>query len=165
MTDDDLSDLAGDVHERLAARGATVAAAESLTGGLLGATLTVTPGASRTFRGGVVAYATDLKEQLLGVPGPLLAAEGAVSAEVAAAMAGGVRDRLLATYGVALTGVAGPDPQDGKTPGTVFVAVAGPDFGQVREVVLSGDRSSIRNLAVRAALELLRELLDGEPRR
>lgn len=165
MTDDDLSDLAGEVHELLAARGATVAAAESLTGGLLGATLTLTPGASRTFRGGVVAYATDLKELLLGVPGPLLAAEGAVSADVAAAMAGGVRDRLLATYGVALTGVAGPDPQDGKTPGTVFVAVAGHDVGQVREVVLSGDRSSIRNLAVRAALELLRELLDGEPRR
>lgn len=165
MTADDVGRLAAGLHERLAARGATVASAESLTGGLLGAALTVTPGASRTFRGGVVAYATDLKELLLGVPGPLLEAEGAVSAQVAAAMAGGVRDRLRATYGVALTGVAGPDPQDGKPPGTVFVAVAGPDAGQVRELNVSGDRLTIRNAAVGAALELLRDLLDGEPRR
>ena len=163
MTVDDITDLAAGVHERLAGRDATVAAAESLTGGLLGATLTAPPGASKIFRGGVVAYATDLKEQLLGVPGPLLAAEGAVSAQVAGAMAGGVRDRLHATYGVSLTGVAGPDPQDGHPPGTVFVGAAGPDQGQVREVKLSGDRSTIRLSAVRAALELLRDLLDGEP--
>ena len=164
MTARVVGELAAGLHERLAARNATVASAESLTGGLLGATLTETPGASRTYRGGVVAYATDLKEMLLGVPGPLLAAEGAVAAQVAAAMAGGVRDRLLATYGVALTGVAGPDPQDGKEPGTVFVAVAGPDEGQVREVILSGDRPTIRSAAVVAALELLRDLLDGETR-
>lgn len=164
MTVDDIHDLAAGVHERLLARGATVAAAESLTGGLLGAALTARPGASMVFRGGVVAYSTDLKEQLLGVPGPLLAAEGAVSAQVAGAMAGGVRDRLQATYGISLTGVAGPDPQDGHPPGTVFVGAAGPDEGQVREVQLSGDRSTIRLSAVRAALELLRDLLDGEPR-
>lgn len=162
MTDsDELADLAVGVHERLAELSATVAAAESLTGGLLGATLTQMPGASRTFRGGVVAYATDLKGSLLGVPPPLLAAEGAVSAQVAAAMAGGVRDRLAATYGVALTGVAGPDPQDGHPPGTVFVGVAGPDKGGVRAVQLSGDRHTIRLEAVRAAIELLRDLLDG----
>lgn len=161
---DDITELAVGVHERLVARDATVAAAESLTGGLLGATLTAPPGASMIFRGGVVAYATDLKETLLGVPGPLLAAEGAVSAEVAGSMAGGVRDRLQATYGVSLTGVAGPDSQDGQPPGTVFVGVAGPDDGQVRKVNLSGDRSTIRLSAVRAALELLRDLLDGEPR-
>ena len=164
MTVDDIHDLAAGVHERLLTRGATVAAAESLTGGLLGAALTALPGASMVFRGGVVAYSTDLKEQLLGVPGPLLAAEGAVSAQVAGAMAGGVRDRLQATYGISLTGVAGPDPQDGHSPGTVFVGAAGPDEGQVREVQLSGDRSTIRLSAVRAALELLRDLLDGEPR-
>jgi nicotinamide-nucleotide amidase len=161
---DDITELAAGVHERLVARDATVAAAESLTGGLLGATLTAPPGASMIFRGAVVAYATDLKERLLGVPGPLLEAEGAVSAQVAGAMAGGVRDRLQATYGVSLTGVAGPDPQDGQSPGTVFVGVAGPDEGQVREVKLSGDRSTIRLSAVRAALELLRDLLDGETR-
>jgi len=151
------------VHRRLEAAGASVAVAESLTGGLLGATLTAMPGASRTFRGGVLAYATDLKESLLGVPGPLLSAEGAVSAEVAAAMAGGVRDRLRSTYGVALTGVAGPDPQDGEPPGTVFVAVAGPAGGRVRSARLAGGRDEVRAASVRAALELLRDVLDGVP--
>lgn len=160
---DDVTELAAEVHERLVARDATVAAAESLTGGLLGATLTAPPGASMIFRGAIVAYATELKAELLGVPGPLLDAEGAVSAHVAGAMAVGVRDRLHATYGVSLTGVAGPDPQDGRPPGTVFVGVAGPDDGQVRQMQLSGDRSSIRLSAVRGALELLRDLLDGEP--
>jgi PncC family amidohydrolase len=151
------------VHKLLAARAATVAVAESLTGGLLGSTLTEMPGASRTFRGGVLAYATDLKGALLDVPAPLLSAEGAVSAQVAAAMAAGVRDRLGATYGVALTGVAGPDPQDGKAAGTVFVAVAGPGGGHVRELGLSGDRAAIRAEAVRAALTLLREVLEQSP--
>ena len=157
----DVGGLDVEVHRLLEAAGATVAVAESLTGGLLGATLTAMPGASRTFRGGVLAYATDLKETLLGVPGPLLAAEGAVSAEVAAAMAGGVRDRLGATYGVALTGVAGPDPQDGEPPGTVFVAVAGPGDGHVRGLQLAGGREEIRAAAVRTALELLRDLLSA----
>jgi nicotinamide-nucleotide amidase len=152
-----------EVHRLLVEAGATVAVAESLTGGLLGATLTAVPGASQAFRGGVIAYATDLKEELLGVPGPLLAAEGAVSAQVAAAMAAGVRDRLSASYGVALTGVAGPDPQDGKAPGTVFVAVAGPGDGQVRELDLDGDRQAIRVAAVEAAVEVLRVVLDGSP--
>ena len=152
------------IHQRLESGGATVAVGESLTGGLLGAALTAVPGASRTFRGGVIAYATDVKESLLEVPGPLLDAEGAVSAHVAAAMAAGVRDQLAATYGVALTGVAGPDGQDGNPPGTVFVAVAGPGGGQVRELTLTGDRSAVRVGAVDAALELLRDLLDGAPR-
>lgn len=153
-----------EVHRRLLAAGETVAVAESLTGGLLGATLTSVPGASLVFRGGVIAYATELKESLLDVPGPLLDAEGAVSAHVAAAMAAGVRDRLGATYGVALTGVAGPDPQDGKAPGTVFAAVAGPGDGQVRELILTGDRDAIRRAAVMAAVDLLRDLLSGAPR-
>ena len=152
-----------DVHRLLAARVATVAVAESLTGGLLGATFTAVPGASQTFRGGVIAYATDLKERLLDVPGPLLDAEGPVSAHVAAAMAAGVRDRLQATYGVALTGVAGPDAQNGKPPGTVFVAVAGPGDGQVRELTVAGDRRAVRAAAVSAAIDLLRDLLDQAP--
>lgn len=158
-----LDSRVADVHRRLADAGATVAVAESLTGGLLGAALTTVPGSSRTFRGGVIAYATDLKERLLDVPGPLLDAEGPVSAHVAAAMAAGVRDRLQATYGVALTGVAGPDDQDGNAPGTVFVAVAGPGNGLVRELTLSGDRQSVRTGAVDGAIELLRNLLDGAP--
>src|SRR5262249_37641423 len=114
------------VHAALLARNATVAVAESLTAGLLAAALTETPGASRTFRGGVVVYATDLKASLAGVPADLLAAHGPVSAPVAEALAVGVRQRLAATYGVALTGVAGPEPQGGQPVGTVYVGVAGP---------------------------------------
>src|SRR3954454_5512598 len=150
------------VHEQLAERGATVAVAESLTGGLLGAALTSMPGSSATFRGGLLVYSTDLKETLCGVPGPLLDAEGAVSAEVAAAMAAGVRDRTGATFGVALTGVAGPDPQDGKRPGTVFVAVAGPAGGQVRALQLPAPRAEIRAGSVDAALEMLRDVVSAD---
>jgi PncC family amidohydrolase len=165
------SDQAGDaradvvaVHAQLAAREATVSVAESLTGGLLGAALTSMPGASATFRGGVLVYATDLKETLGGVPGPLLDAEGAVSAEVAAAMAAGVRDRTGATYGVALTGVAGPDLQEGHPAGTVFVAVAGPSGGQVRTLRLPGDRNEIRDRAVDVALDMLRDVVSADVR-
>ena len=158
-------DVRGDVvevHRLLAERGATVAVAESLTGGLLGAALTSMSGASATFRGGVLVYSTDLKETLGGVPGPLLDAEGAVSAEVAAAMAAGVRDRTGATYGVALTGVAGPDLQEGHPAGTVFIGVAGPVGGQVRSLRLRGDRSAIRSGTVDAALEMLRDVISAD---
>lgn len=148
-----------EVHRLLAERGGSVAVAESLTGGMLGAALTSMAGASATFRGGVLVYSTDLKETLGGVPGPLLDAEGAVSAEVAAAMAAGVRDRTGATYGVALTGVAGPDLQEGHPAGTVFVAVAGPSGGQVRSLRLPGDRAAIRAGTVDAALEMLRDVV------
>lgn len=151
--------IEADIHRLLAARGETVAVAESLTAGLLGAALTEMPGSSATFRGGVIVYATELKESLAGVPGPLLDAQGPVSAEVAAAMAAGVRDRLGATYGVALTGVAGPDPQGGHPPGTLFVAVAAPDGGHVRQLTVPGDRAEVRRAAVVVALELLHGVL------
>lgn len=157
-----------EVLRLLAERQATVAVAESVTGGLLGATLTAVPGASATFRGGLIVYATDLKQTLAGVPGPLLGAEGAVSASVAAALAAGARDRLGATYGVGVTGVAGPDPQDGQPVGTVHVAVAGPrgDWGEageagVRSLRLDGDREQIRSATVAAALSLLAETVAG----
>lgn len=155
-------DVAASVHAVLLARGGTVAVAESLTGGLLGAALTSTPGSSATFRGGFVVYATDLKETVAGVPGPLLDAEGPVSAQVAAALAAGARDRLGATYGVGLTGVAGPDAQDGHPVGTVYVAVAGPGGGDVRTLALAGDRASIRAAAVAAALDLLVDILNRD---
>jgi nicotinamide-nucleotide amidase len=148
-----------EVHQLLARRGATVAVAESLTGGLLGAALTSTPGSSSTFRGGLVVYATDLKETLAGVPGPLLSAEGPVSAHVAAALAAGARDRLGATYGVGVTGVAGPDPQNDQPVGTVHLAVAGPAEGEVRSVRCEGDREQIRAQTVTAALSLLAEVV------
>jgi len=148
-----------DVHRLLAQRRETVAVAESLTGGLLGAALTATPGASATFRGGLIVYATDLKETLAGVPGPLLAAEGPVSAHVAAALAAGARDRLGATYGLGVTGVAGPDSQNGQPVGTVHLAVATPAEGEVRSVRCDGDREQIRAATVAAALSLLADVI------
>ncbi|MEC3997536.1 CinA family protein [Actinacidiphila sp. DG2A-62] len=136
-------------------RGWTLAVAESLTGGLVAADLASVPGASRAFRGSVTAYATDLKHRLLGVDEQLLAARGAVDPQVARQMAEGVRDRLGADWGASTTGVAGPDPQDGRPVGTVFVAVAGPHGAAVRALRLTGDRTAIRRASVTAVLELL----------
>ncbi|GGS46767.1 competence damage-inducible protein A [Planobispora rosea] len=146
----------------LVRRGETVATAESLTAGLIGAELTVPPGASAAFAGGVLAYATALKHRLLGVPAALLEREGAVHPEVAAAMADGVRELTGATYGVAATGVAGPDPQDGKPVGTVHLAVSG-SGGRVwhRDLRLDGTREEIRRWTVNEAVDLLREVLES----
>lgn len=155
----DADTLPGVVHRLLAARSATVATAESITGGLLAGRLTDVPGASATFRGGVVAYATDLKAGLLGVPDSVLATGGPVSEGTASAMAAGVRSRLGATYGVSLTGVAGPEPQDGHPPGEVWLGLAGPDGEQVRRLRLPGERALVRTYAVVAALDLLRRAL------
>jgi nicotinamide-nucleotide amidase len=143
------------LHADLRELEATVAVAESLTGGLLTAALTDTPGASATVRGGLVVYATPLKASLAGVPAQLLAERGAVDPDVAVALARGARSRLEATYGLGVTGVAGPDPQDGKPVGTVFVALAGPDHEVVAERALAGDRAAIRTGAVAAALDVL----------
>jgi nicotinamide-nucleotide amidase len=153
------------VHELLAGRGETVAVAESLTGGLLAAALTDRAGASATFRGSVVAYATDLKQSLAGVPGPLLAAEGPVSEGTAAALAAGVRERLGADWGLGVTGVAGPTEQDGHAVGTVFLAVAGPGTAEVRRLQVPGDRAQVRSVSVTYALDLLRRHLAGKARR
>ena len=147
------------VVARLLAAGQTVAVAESLTAGLVGAALTEVAGSSAVFRGGVQVYATDLKTTLAGVDEAVIATHGAVSPETARALAEGVRERLGATYGLGLTGVAGPDEQEGNPPGTVHVAVAGPDGTAVRSVRLPGDRARVRLLAVTAGLDLLRRQL------
>ncbi|MFI6812178.1 CinA family protein [Nonomuraea sp. NPDC050328] len=148
------------VLSELVRQGATLAVAESLTGGSIGAAFTAVPGASRAFRGGVIAYATDLKDSLLGVPADLLAREGAVHPDVAAAMAEGVARACGASYGLAVTGVAGPDPQDGKPVGTVFAAVYGPD-GRVwsKDLRLDGSRDGIRVDTVHEAVDLLEGVL------
>jgi nicotinamide-nucleotide amidase len=152
--------LAADIHALLLARGETVATAESLTAGLVGGALTTTPGASATYRGGVIAYATDVKATLAGVSLALLEQRGAVDPDVAVALAVGVRERLGATWGLGLTGVAGPEPQDGKEVGTLFVALAGPSGPpKVSSAVLPGDREMVRSGAVEVALRLLRESL------
>ena len=139
----------------LLTRRETVASAESLTGGLVADAFVTVPGTSAVFRGGVVAYATQLKHELLGVDADLLAAKGAVDPDVALQMATGVRQRLGATWGVATTGVAGPEPQDGVPPGVVYVAVDGPATQRVARHDLSGDREQIRAGASERALELL----------
>jgi nicotinamide-nucleotide amidase len=148
-------DLAGQVLDRLRAVGQTVAVAESLTGGLVAAALTDVPGASVAFRGGIVTYATELKAVLLGVDALMLARHGAVYPPVAVAMANGVRTRLGATYGLATTGVAGPEPADGQPVGTAHIAVSVADDTVVRTIALTGDRLQIRRLTVEHALGLL----------
>ncbi len=153
-----------DLLAALASRGESLAVAESLTGGLLAATVVDVPGASVVFRGGVVAYASDLKESVLGVPADLVAEHGVVSSACAEAMAAGVRRLLGADWALSTTGVAGPDPQEGHPAGTVFVGVAGPD-GRVESLplTLAGDRAAVRGSAVSAALARLGEILGVPP--
>ena len=143
----------------LVERGETVATAESLTGGLVAATLVEIPGVSAVFRGGLVVYATDLKHTLAGVPEDLLAERGPVDPDVALDLATGARERCGADWGLATTGVAGPVPQDGVPVGLVYVAVAGAPGRTVRELRLSGDRATVRAQAVTAVLNLLVEQL------
>ena len=142
----------------------TVAVAESLTGGQVCATLVDVSGASRAVRGAVVAYDTDVKRVVLGVDAELLAAHGAVHPDVAAQMADGVRRALAtsvgpASVGIATTGVAGPDAQDGQPVGTVFVAVVTPERAEVRALTLDGDRAAIRSAATSAAIALAADLV------
>jgi len=156
--------VAADLVARLTAAGQTVAVAESLTGGLVAAALTDIPGASVVFRGGVIAYATDIKARVLGVDEVLLSRVGSVDLEVAEQMGSGVRSLMGATYGLATTGVAGPDSVDGKPVGTVYVAVVGPGTSRVKALGLSGDRSDIRAQSVLAALALFSEELGAQVR-
>jgi nicotinamide-nucleotide amidase len=148
-------ELATEIIRVLTEAGETVAAAESLTGGLVAAALTDVPGSSNAFRGGVVAYATELKAQVLGVDVGMLKRHGPVYAPVAAAMADGVRQRLGATIGVATTGVAGPGPQDGHPAGTVHIAVSLAGDTVVRTMALAGSRAEVRKLTVERVLGLL----------
>ena len=151
------------VGKRLVRRGWTVSVAESCTGGLVGKLLTDPAGASAYFRGGVIAYADDVKRSLLGVPTEALEAHGAVSEPVAQAMASGVRTALGADVGLSVTGIAGPG---GATPtkpvGTVSIAGASSRGGLVRTLRLSGSRSDIRLASAQAVLRLLEQLLDQE---
>jgi nicotinamide-nucleotide amidase len=153
-----------DIIAELRDRGLTLAVAESLTGGMLVAEFVSVPGASTVVNGGVVAYQTPLKHQLLGVSESLLARHGAVHAEVARQMALGVRQRLAvdgvpASVGLSTTGVAGPDPQDGQAVGTVFVGIALGDDVEVLELHLEGDRAAIRQATVSESLAGLTKLL------
>jgi nicotinamide-nucleotide amidase len=157
------SQLAEQVVTVMTARGLRLGLAESLTGGSLASAVVDVPGASAVLLGSIVAYDTSLKTSLLGVDSELLQRVGAVDAQVASQMARAARVRLAAgagidaqtTIGLACTGVAGPDPQDGKAVGTVFIAVDAPDGPQVHELHFEGTRAEIRSHVVTAALELL----------
>jgi competence/damage-inducible protein CinA-like protein len=148
----------------LVERGLTVATAESCTGGLLAARLTARPGSSAYVLGGVTAYADDAKERLLDVPPDVLAAHGAVSPEVAQALAEGARARFGAGVGVGITGIAGPGGGTPEKPvGTVHLCAVAPHGRQARSVVLPGSRTTVRDRSVTLALHLLRRLLLGGP--
>jgi nicotinamide-nucleotide amidase len=148
------------VADALRAGGLTVAVAESCTGGLLGARLSERPGSSDYFLGGVISYANEIKMELLGVPAGMLAQHGAVSEEVAGAMAEGARAGTGADYALAVSGVAGPDGGTADKPvGLVYVACSGPRRTKVVRGLYPGDRASVRDYSVSAALHLLRREL------
>ena len=160
-----MTDQASAVLAQLQARQETLATAESLSGGMLGAAITAVSGASQSYRGGVIPYATELKATLAGVSKSTLAQAGPVDARTAAEMATGVRERLGADWGLALTGVAGPEPQDGHPVGQVFVGIAGPNGTTTVELRLAGDRSTVRHRCVAEALSALSTALDRPPGR
>jgi nicotinamide-nucleotide amidase len=152
------------VAAALADRGWTVAVGESCTGGLLAARLTAVPGSSAWVRGGVAAYADSAKEELLGVPAATLAGVGAVSPQVALALASGARERFGADVGVGVTGIAGPDGGTAEKPvGTVHLAAVGPEGTLQKSVVLPGSREAVRQRTTSLAFQLLRQLLLGGP--
>lgn len=146
------------IVEHLTSAGETVACAESLTAGLVSATIADTAGASVVLRGAIVAYAADVKVALLGVPASVVAEAGTVNPRVARAMAEGARLRLGATWGISTTGVAGPGPAEGKPAGTVHLAVAGPRGTVTRDLRLKGTRADVRRAAAAAALALALEV-------
>jgi len=162
---DPLVDLAVRLGARCVALGLTVATAESCTGGLVAHLITEVPGSSAYLRGGIVAYADDVKRTALGVPAEVLAAHGAVSAQVALAMADGVRSLLGTDLAVAVTGVAGPG---GGTPakpvGLVYVAVTGNGAPDVRRFQWAGDRAGNKRSSAEAALAMLLERASGAGR-
>jgi nicotinamide-nucleotide amidase len=160
-----MSQAAAAAVHRLVDRRETLATVESLTGGLVATTIVEIPGVSSVYRGGFVVYATDLKHELAGVPAALLAERGPIDPDVAVALATGARERCGADWGVATTGVAGPDPQDGKPVGLVYVAVAGPFGATVRELRLAGNRETIRTESVTEVLSLLSDTLLDTPAR
>ncbi|HEY0646227.1 MAG TPA: CinA family protein [Nocardioides sp.] len=146
-------ELGAHVHAELVRRGQTISSAESLTGGAVADALTAAPGASESYVGGVVSYATRVKTDLLDVPASVVEEHGVVSAPCAAAMARGVRSLLGTDWAVSTTGVAGPDTQEGQPVGRVYVGVDGPSGTTTHELQLEGDRAAIRDAAVRQAVE------------
>jgi len=153
---------AHDIVAQLKQKNLTIATAESLTAGMLSSTLADVPGASAVLQGGVVAYNNGIKHRLLGVSADILAARGAVDAETAKQMANGARARLGADLGISTTGVAGPEPSEGKAVGIVFIALATAEQTTARLLRFEGNRDQIRRSAVAASLRLVGEWLAQE---
>lgn len=148
--------LAARVGAAVQSAGLTVGSAESCTGGLLAKLLTDQPGSSAWFQGGIVAYSNEVKESVVGVPAPLIREHGAVSAEVAGALAAGARERLGTDLGVGITGIAGPGADGSSKPvGLTFIAVAGGSGVEVRRFQFEGDRWAVRRQAAEQAMELI----------
>lgn len=152
--------MAASLHAELLRRHLMAATAESLTGGALGDLLSAAPGASETYLGGVVSYATEVKQSLLGVSDATVRQHGVVSAECAGEMATGVRELLHADYGVSTTGVAGPTRQEDKPVGLVYIGVAGPHGVCTKELRLAGERAEIRRqVCLEAVTALMGEVV------
>lgn len=162
MNDPLLTDDARALVADLTVRHQSVATAESLTAGLLAATLAGVPGSSAVLRGGLITYVEDTKIGLAGVAPQVLDAVGPVAAPTARALAVGARQRCGATWGVGLTGVAGPEPHGGHPVGAVFLGLAGPIDTEVVELGLSGSRWDIRKAAVDEAIARLRALVEAQ---
>jgi PncC family amidohydrolase len=159
---DPLEEQARSLQDACLARGLTVATAESCTGGLVAHLITQVSGSSRYFRGGVVAYSDSIKASLLGVANEVLARHGAVSAQVAVAMAEGARSRLRTDLGVGVTGVAGPDGgTDAKPVGLVYVAVASGGAPTVQRFTWPHDREGNKRASAEAALRMLLAAAEG----
>lgn len=154
-----MSDRAARVVGLLKARGQTVAAAESLTGGGLCAAVTEVAGASDVLRGGLVVYSDDMKVALAGVPRELLDRKGAVDPNVAVRLAEGARERCESDWGIGLTGVAGPGPAGGVPAGTVYIGLAGPTGSRCWSLRVDGGRQRVRQVTIEHALRLLGEHL------
>lgn len=164
MPEPDLRALAERLQGRCLGRGLRVAVAESCTGGLVAASLTEVPGASQYFLGGIVSYANAAKAAMLAVPAPTIEAHGAVSAQVARAMAEGARTAFGADLAVAVTGVAGPDGGTPSKPvGLTYVGLATPSGAAVRRFLFEGDRPANRHAAASAAIAWLVEAADDPP--
>jgi len=155
-----LDQLAERLVQRLRERSWSIATGESLTAGLVSSTIASVPGCSAVFRGAVVAYAPEIKTEVLNVPVELLR-KGIVTEEVALALAQGARSRLGATVGIGTTGAAGPDDHDGMPAGTACIAVCSPSGERVRTVHITGDRSQVRHAVTQAAVEAALEILDA----
>jgi len=151
---------AEDIVRQLTELNLTIATAESLTAGMLSSAVADVPGASAVLQGGVVAYNNNIKHKMLGVSADTLAVRGAVDSETAKEMAQGARSRFSADLGVATTGVAGPEPSEGKAVGIVFIALAAPDDSTMKFHRFAGGRSEIRRATVAASMKLMAEWLE-----